>query len=60
MTLLKTIHPPTLTIKLTLQQRNQLLKFLERAQLSGAEVPPFVAIHNLLTSAKPTPEPDPS
>lgn len=42
----------TVTVTLTLQQRDRLLKFLDRARLDGAEVPAFVEIRNLLTSAK--------
>jgi len=47
----------TYTVRLTFQQRNQLLKFLDRAQLSGAEVPAFATLHNLITSAAPDEQP---
>jgi hypothetical protein len=54
---------PHLTIPLTHQQRQLLLKFLSRTHLLPSEIPAFLQIQNLITSAKPptaTPFPHPS
>ena len=45
----------TVTIALTLPQRERFLRFLDRCRLDGSEVPAFVEIRNLVASAKPSP-----
>jgi hypothetical protein len=40
-----------LTVKLTPAERDRLLKFLDRAQLTGAEVGAFVQVRNAVASA---------
>jgi hypothetical protein len=45
----------TVTITLTLPQRERFLRFLDRCRLDGSEVPAFVEIRNLVAGAKSAP-----
>jgi hypothetical protein len=42
-----------LSITLSQAQQQRLLKFLDRVQLTGAEVPAFAQIRNLILAARP-------
>ncbi|MGA3172616.1 MAG: hypothetical protein ABSE62_16565 [Chthoniobacteraceae bacterium] len=41
-----------ISITMTPTQQQRLLKFLDRVQLTGAEVPSFAQIRNLIASAR--------
>lgn len=45
--------PPTVTISLTPAQQRNLLAFLQRASLTGRDVPAFSELFSLISKANP-------